>query len=169
MGRKIEFDGVLRGVPEKGCRAAWRACILCVILAVLISPFGCRSREDTGGEVPSRWVTDFEGSYLPEVKPGNEKSIPFEMQVGRSVSSLRLEIVEEEFREMGVSIPAGLTDAANGTVSTIVRFAVMDGTPARRYVMTIRARDAVTQRVIATTEIPFAVYPYFFELYRCYC
>ena len=58
----------------------------------------------------------------------------------------------------------------SGTVSSSVRFIIRADTPARRYVLTVLARDAATGRIVARAEIPFAVYPYSIQkLFDCSC
>jgi hypothetical protein len=56
----------------------------------------------------------------------------------------------------------------NGTVSSALRFFIHARTPARRYVLTILARDVATSRIVAWVELPFAVYPYsLHRLFNC--
>jgi hypothetical protein len=141
-----------------------------LIIAVTMATAGCGIVGDGGKYVQARWVVGKTALTLPEVKPGIEENISFEMNIAQNVSSLRLEIAHDTFKEMGVSIPDGVAVAESGKVSSTVHFAIKASTPARRYVLTVLARDAATGRIVARAEIPFAVYPYSIQkLFDCSC
>jgi hypothetical protein len=144
--------------------------IISVIVAVTMGASGCGFVGNTGRYVQARWVSGKTEMTLPEVKPGVEENISFEMNITQNASSLRLEVAHGKFKEMGISIPDVVVTTESGTVSSTVRFLIKANTPARRYVLTILARDAATGRVVARAEIPFAVYPYSMQrLFDCSC
>jgi hypothetical protein len=144
--------------------------IVGVVMAVALTMAWCSFGGERGRYVQARWVSGETEITLPEVKPGVGENISFEMNIDQSVPSLRLEIAHSTFREMGISIPDVAMTAASGKVSSTVHFDIKANTPARRYVLTILARDAATSRIVARAEIPFAVYPYSIEkLFGCSC
>jgi hypothetical protein len=144
--------------------------VIGVIMAIVLGASGCGFIGGEGKYVQARWISGTSEMPLPEVKPGVEERISFEMNIAQNVSSLRLEIAHDTFKEMGVSIPDGVAVAESGKVSSTVRFSIKTSTPARRYVLTVLARDAATGRIVARAEIPFAVYPYSIQkLFDCSC
>jgi hypothetical protein len=144
--------------------------IISVILAITMSTWGCGLGGETGGYVQARWDAGKTAMTLPEVKPGTEQNISFVMNIDQSASSVRLEVAHGALRDMGISIADAVVAVKNGTVSSAVRFIIHANTPARRYVLTILARDAATSRIVARAELPFAVYPYsLHRLLDCSC
>lgn len=172
MEMRLERDACLKVRKMRRETTLARSLGRCIglIIAVTMATAGCGIVGDGGKYVQARWVAGKSEMALPEVKPGVEENISFEMNIAQNVSSLRLEISHDTFKEIGVSIPDGVTAAESGKVLSTVRFAIKTSTPARRYVLTILARDAATRRIVARAEIPFAVYPYSIQkLFDCSC
>jgi hypothetical protein len=143
--------------------------VIVAIIAVALCASGCGVVGE-GKYVKARWVGGQTATVLPEVTPGVEENISFEMDIDQNVSSLRIEIAHESLKEMGISIPDTAVSRQSGKVSSVVRFIVKAKTPARRYVLTLLARDTETRRILARAEIPFAVYPYSIQrLFGCSC
>lgn len=116
-----------------------------------------------------KWITERPGEKLPEVVAGNTRIIPFEFAFEGDISKVNLEIKDVELRKMGVFISDETVAVKDGKASSQVFFNLKEGTPPRRYDLKIIAKDAATEKVIGKGTIPFAVYPYFYNILKCSC
>lgn len=116
-----------------------------------------------------RWVSENKGETVSEVVIGSARIVPFEFIVGEGVSKVKITIENEELRKMGIFLDEETLSVENGRVSSKAYFSLKEGTPARRYDLEITARDAATGRVVGKGTIPFAVFPYFYNVLKCSC
>lgn len=113
--------------------------------------------------------SDGTGEGLPEMIPGRIRLIPFAFAFNTPVRAVRLEIADEEIRAMGVSIDGGEVPVVGGWASSKARFLIKEGTKPWRFSLVILARDPESGGILGKGEIPFAVYPYFYNLRLCSC
>ncbi|MEW6108806.1 MAG: hypothetical protein AB1632_06525 [Nitrospirota bacterium] len=116
-----------------------------------------------------KWIPEKKAEKLPEVVAGNTRIILFEFVLERDISKVNLEIKDAELRKMGVFISDETVAVKDGKASSQVFFNLKEGTPPRRYDLEIIAKDAATGKVIGKGIIPFAVYPYFYNILKCSC
>jgi hypothetical protein len=135
-----------------------------VVVASILIPKALRPPSDA-----FRWTPEKAGQVFPEIKPGSPIVIPFEFRVGKDATRVAFEIRNQGMRSMGISIADEIVEVNAGKAASEVIFALREGTPSRLYDIEIIARDVPTGRIIGKGTIPFAVYPYFFNLGKCSC
>lgn len=116
-----------------------------------------------------KWLPVKPGETLPEIVPGEKRTIPFEFLVKGNMSKVVLEIRDADIRDMGVFISGEAVTVKDGKVSSRVYFSLPQGTPPGRYDLRIVAKDVATNEVVGEGTIPFAVYPYFLNIQKCSC
>ncbi len=139
------------------------------LLSVLLIATGYLIVTAGGKDTGFRWIPENRGETVSEVVIGSARIVPFEFIIGEGVSRVKIGIENEELRKMGIFLDEETVSVENGRASSKVYFSLKEGTPARRYELEITARDAATGRVIGKGRIPFAIFPYFYNVLKCSC
>jgi hypothetical protein len=138
------------------------------LLLVALSVIGYLSFPD-GHTAGFRWIPEKEGAGISEVVPGSALIVPFEFLVEKGISQVKIEITDENLKKMGVFLSDPVVTVENGKAYAKAYFTLGKDAPPRRYSLEIIARDAATEKVIGKGTIPFAVYPYFYNILKCSC
>jgi hypothetical protein len=143
-----------------------RTAVLLVLVALFVS--GYLSLAD---QMPARfrWIPEKEGAGTPEVIAGSALVVPFEFIVGKGVSQVKIEIADENLKKMGVFLSDPVVTVENGKAYAKAYFTLDAKAPPERYTLEIIAKDAATEKIIGRGSIPFAVYPYFYNVLNCSC
>jgi hypothetical protein len=131
--------------------------------------YGCSFQNQSGDTDGFTWSSDTKGETLPEMIPGQARSIQFHFAMGEGISKVRFEITDPDIKDLGISIRNETVPVKEGRAHSQAVFEIKDGTRPWSYKLEILARDAETDKVLGKGTVPFAVYPYFYNILNCSC
>jgi hypothetical protein len=126
--------------------------------------------QDQGRDLPGFvWSAGNKGETLPEMIPGQTRSIQFQFVLEKRISQVRFEIADPKLKEMGISIRYETVPVKEGIASSQAIFEIKEKTRPWHYSLKIIVKDAETGKVVGRGTVPFAVYPYSFNVLNCSC
>jgi hypothetical protein len=155
-----------------GKRMPRRTQIFILIMACQAGLFlpGCSFLNQSGDSPGFTWSAGSEREALPEMIPGETRSIDFQFISAEGVSQVRFEIRNPELKKMGVSLRDEAVLVKEGRASSQAVFKIEKGIRPWSYKLEIIAMDAETEEVIGKGTVPFAVYPYsYINILECSC
>ena len=131
--------------------------------------YGCSVQNQSGDSSGFNWSSGTKGETLPEMVPGQARSIQFQFVLEDGISHVRFEIADPEIKEMGISLTDETVNIKEGRALSQAIFEIKEGTRPWKYTLEIIVRDAWSGKILGKGSVPFAVYPYFYNILNCSC